>query len=178
MFDHLYLIVTGAGTARECPALAARLMPLVEHLTVVLTPNAERVVAPREFTLAFGDRPGYRLVESYFDVAILPRPPHGAVLVAPCSFASLNKLAAGIADNLALSIVSEAIGRRTPVTVAVSVNQPLWDHPIAAESVARLRAWGVRVHEPRTIEDRLTMVDIDLLVEAARSMLRGAPGGP
>jgi len=178
VLDYLYLIVTGAGTARECPALAGRLMLLAEHLTVVLTPNAERIVAPREFTLAFGDRPGCRLVESYFDVAILPRPPHGAVLVAPCSFASLNKLAAGIADNLALSIVSEAIGRRTPVAVAVSVNQSLWDHPITAESVARLRGWGVRVHEPRALDDRLTMASPDFLVDEARSILLGAHGGP
>jgi flavoprotein len=39
------------------------------------------------------------------------------VLLAPCSFNSLNKLAHGIADNLALSVVAEAIGRSTPVIV-------------------------------------------------------------
>ena len=51
--------------------------------------------------------------------------------MAPCDFNSLNKLAQGIADNLALSVVAEAIGRRTPVAVAISVNAPLWAHPRA-----------------------------------------------
>ena len=37
--------------------------------------------------------------------------PYGVVLFAPCSFNSLNKLAHGIADNLPLSLVAEAIGR-------------------------------------------------------------------
>src|SRR6476646_1008312 len=79
------------------------------------------------------------VVDSYFDDAILPRPPFGLVLVAPCSFDSLNKLAAGIADNLALSVAAEAIGRATPVIVVVSVNVPLWNHPKARASAATLR---------------------------------------
>jgi phosphopantothenoylcysteine synthetase/decarboxylase len=88
------------------------------------------------------------LVESYFDEAILPRPPDGLVLVAPCSFNSLNKLAHGIADNLALSLVSEAIGRGTPVLLALSLNAPLYAHPIVAQSIAALRSWGVCVIDP------------------------------
>ena len=143
-FANTYLIVTGAGTARRIPGLLARLVPLVPPILTVLTDNASRVVSPRELALV----PGHRLVESYFDEAILPRPPRGLVLVAPCSFNSLNKLAAGIADTLALSIAAEALGRGTPVVVAVSVNDPLWQHPIAAESSARLRGWGVTVLDP------------------------------
>jgi hypothetical protein len=49
-------------------------------------------------------------------------PPRGVVLFAPCSCNSLNKLAHGIADNLALSVVAEAIGRGTPVIVGPSLN--------------------------------------------------------
>ena len=88
------------------------------------------------------------MVESYFDAAILPRPPDGLVLVAPCSFNSLNKLAAGVADNLALSVTAEAIGRGTPVLVAPSLNAPLLRHPRAVSSMATLREWGVSVIGP------------------------------
>jgi phosphopantothenoylcysteine synthetase/decarboxylase len=69
-------------------------------------------------------------------------------LFAPCSFNSLNKLAYGIADNLALSVTAEAIGRSTPVIVAPSLNQPLLDHPAARASLATLASWGVVIVPP------------------------------
>lgn len=143
-YDTLYLVITGAGTARRAPELLRRLTPLSASTMVLMTPNARAIVSPRELALV----PGHRLVESYFDAAILPRPPAGVVLVAPCDFNSLNKLAQGIADNLALSVVAEAIGRRTPVAVAISVNAPLWAHPRAGVSAATLREWGCRVLAP------------------------------
>jgi phosphopantothenoylcysteine synthetase/decarboxylase len=131
---------------------------------VIPTPNAGRIVAPRELVLVFPEGSGHRVVESYFDEAILPRPPHGVCLVAPCSFDSLNKLALGIADNLALSVVAEAIGRATPVVVAVSVNPPLWAHPRARESAERLRGWGVDVVDPVESDGYLTLAPDDALV--------------
>jgi phosphopantothenoylcysteine synthetase/decarboxylase len=70
------------------------------------------------------------------------------VLFAPCSFNSLNKLAHGIADNLALSVVAEAIGRRTPVIVGPSLNMPLLAHPEAQASLERLPRWGVTIVPP------------------------------
>ncbi len=91
---------------------------------------------------------GVQVVESYFDIAIRPRPPCGVVLFAPCSFNSLNKLAHGVADSLALSVAAEAIGRRTPVIVAPSLNRPLLAHPMAQASLATLPRWGVRVVPP------------------------------
>ena len=70
------------------------------------------------------------------------------MLFAPCSFNSLNKLAHGIADSLALSVVAEAIGRATPVIVAPSLNQPLLDHPQAQASLRLLPEWGVTIVPP------------------------------
>ena len=157
-----YLLVSGAGTARRIPELIAALAPQVPNLITVLTENAGRVVSPRELALV----PGHTVVESYFDQAILPQPPYGVVLLAPCSFNSLNKLAQGIADTLALSIAAEAIGRGTPVIVAVSVNTPLWNHPRARQSVETLRAWGVTVIEPVTDGDYTTMAPNDVLLAA------------
>jgi phosphopantothenoylcysteine synthetase/decarboxylase len=157
-----YLLVTGAGTARRIPALIAELTPRVPELLTVLTPHALRVVSPRDLALV----PGHRVVESYFDEAILPRPPYGVVLVAPCSFNSLNKLAQGIADTLALSIAAEAIGRGTPVIVALSVNDPLWRHPRTSASIATLRSWGMTVIEPvADANGYLTMADNGVIVD-------------
>jgi phosphopantothenoylcysteine synthetase/decarboxylase len=171
VLDHVYLVVTGAGTARRAPELAARLAGLGRRLIVLTTPNASRIVAPRELALALEGHGDWRIVESYFEEAILPRPPHGVVLVAPCSFDSLNKLAFGIADNLALSVVAEAIGRPTPVIVAVSVNPPLWAHPRAQESATTLRGWGVEVLDPVPLGESLTLASTDALVAAVERAL-------
>jgi phosphopantothenoylcysteine decarboxylase/phosphopantothenate--cysteine ligase len=142
--DLAYLIVTGTTTAPRATELVHALLGLVPRVITIATPNAAQVIAPRDLSVI----PGNRLVESYFDAAILPRPPDGLVLVAPCSFNSLNKLAAGIADNLALSVTAEAIGRGTPVLVAPSLNAPLLRHPRAVSSLATLREWGVGVVGP------------------------------
>jgi hypothetical protein len=111
-------------------------------------------------TRDLADVEGAQVVESYFDLAIRPRPPRGVVLFAPCSFNSLNKLAHGIADNLALSVVAEAIGRGTPVIVGPSLNQPLLDHPAAQASLRTLTGWRVTIvlpldegHGPRLAPD-------------------------
>lgn len=157
-----YLIVSGAATARRIPELIDALAPRVPNLVTVLTPDAQRIVSPRDLALV----PGHRIVESYFDAAILPRPPVGVLLVAPCTFNTLNKLAQGIADSLALSIAAEAIGRGTPVIVAVSVNDPLWAHPRAQQSVHELRHWGVMVLDPVADSNGwLTMAPNDAIVE-------------
>jgi phosphopantothenoylcysteine synthetase/decarboxylase len=139
-FDVVYLVLSGTTTAARCPELLRGLIGLGFATVIALpTPNASRVIAPRELA----DIEGVTIVESYFDAAIRPRPPRGVVLFAPCSFNSLNKMAHGIADNLALSVAAEAIGRGTPVIVGPSLNQPLLDHPAAQASLRTLPGWGV-----------------------------------
>jgi phosphopantothenoylcysteine decarboxylase/phosphopantothenate--cysteine ligase len=165
--DLAYLIVTGTTTAPRAIELVQGLLGLVPRVLSLMTPNATQVLAPRDLSVI----PGNRLVESYFDAAILPRPPDGLVLVAPCSFNSLNKLAAGIADNLALSLTAEAIGRGTPVIVAPSLNAPLLRHPRATASLAALREWGISVVDPVDSGDgpRLAATDV-ILAEVERRL--------
>jgi phosphopantothenoylcysteine synthetase/decarboxylase len=144
-FDVAYLLLSGTTMAARGPELLRGLVDLGFTTVIAIpTPNAARVIAPQN--LAVID--GARVVESYFDAAILPQPPRGVVLFAPCSFNSLNKLAHGIADNLALSVAAEAIGRRTPLIVGPSLNAPLLRHPEAQASLERLPRWGVTVVPP------------------------------
>ncbi len=144
-FDVAYLVLSGAATAARCPELLRGLVGLGFATVIAIpTPNASRVIAPRDLA----EVEGVQVVQSYFDLAIRPRPPHGVVVFAPCSFNSLNKLAHGIADNLALSVVAEAIGRGTPVIVGPSLNAPLLNHPEAQASLRKLSGWQVRIIAP------------------------------
>jgi phosphopantothenoylcysteine synthetase/decarboxylase len=90
------------------------------------------------------------------------------VLFAPCSFNSLNKLAHGVAVNLALSIVAEAIGRGTPVIVGPSLNEPLLDHPIAQSSLRTLPNWNVMIVHPVDHGEGPRLAPSEHLIDAVR----------
>lgn len=164
-FAVAYLIVSGTTTAARAPELLGALVALGFRTVIAIpTANSARVIAPRELA----DVPGAQVVESYFDLAIRPRPPRGVVLFAPCSFNSLNKLAHGIADNLALSVAAEAIGRATPVIVGPSLNQPLLDHPAAQASLKTLQGWGVTIVPPVDQGEGPRLAPTQELLEAVR----------
>jgi phosphopantothenoylcysteine synthetase/decarboxylase len=168
-FDVAYLVLSGTTTAARCPELLHGLVGLGFSTVIAIpTPNASRVVAPRELA----DVKGVGVVQSYFDLAIRPRPPRGVVLFAPCSFNSLNKLAHGIADNLALSVVAEAIGRGTPVIVGPSLNAPLLNHPEAQASLEKLPAWGVTIVPPVDEGQGPRLAPTDALIDAIRPYVR------
>jgi phosphopantothenoylcysteine synthetase/decarboxylase len=175
VFDVAYLVLSGTTTAARGPDILQGLRALGFSTVIALpTPNASRVIAPRDLA----DVEGCQVVESYFDAAIRPRPPRGVLLFAPCSFNSLNKLAHGIADNLALSVTAEAIGRRTPVIVGPSLNQPLLEHPVARASLATLTAWGVVIVPPADDGNGPRLAPTSALLDAVRPHATPAKGKP
>jgi phosphopantothenoylcysteine synthetase/decarboxylase len=165
VFDVVYLVLSGTTTAARGPEILRGLTALGFGTVIAIpTPNAGRVIAARELA----DVDGVQVVQSYFDLAIRPRPPRGVVLFAPCSFNSLNKLAHGIADNLALSVVAEAIGRHTPVIVGPSLNAPLLDHPQARASLATLSGWGIAIVSPVDLGEGPRLAPTAVLIDAVR----------
>ncbi len=157
---NLYLLISGAVTAWRAGEIASALRPYCDRLLIVQTPGARQIVSP----LTLSRIPGGVVIDAYLDQALQPRAPGAPVIFAPCSFNSLNKLANGVADNLALSICAEMIGLRMPVIVAVSVNEGLWAHPVVRTSVATLSDWGVRVLAPRDEGNGLTLAPINEIV--------------
>jgi phosphopantothenoylcysteine synthetase/decarboxylase len=86
-------------------------------------------------------------------------PPPDAIVVAPATFNTINKWAAGISDTLALGLLTEAIGKRLPVVALPFVNAAQAEHPAFQGSIDRLRAASVQLlygpnvlelHEPGT----------------------------
>ncbi|MFO1024000.1 MAG: flavoprotein [Acetobacteraceae bacterium] len=164
-FEVVYLLLSGTTTAARCPDILRGLVGLgFSSVIAIPTPNAARTISGRELA----DVPGAQTVESYFDLKIRPRPPRGVVLFAPCSFNSLNKLAQGIADNLALSVAAEAIGRGTPVLVAPSLNAPLMAHPVAQASLRTLPTWGVTIVPPVDEGDGPRLAPTEALLAAVQ----------
>lgn len=88
-----------------------------------------------------------------------PTPPPDAVIVAPATYNTINKWAAGIADTYALTQLAELTGLGVRIVVLPFVNQALARNQTFIASVESLRSAGVRVlfgpgefepHPPRT----------------------------
>jgi flavoprotein len=72
-------------------------------------------------------------------------PPADAMLVAPATFNTINKWAAGISDTLALGLINEAIGLPIPILTVPYLNDALSAHPALPVSLRTLKQAGVDV---------------------------------
>ncbi len=64
-----------------------------------------------------------------------------AVLVCPATANTLNRLAAGLADDLPGALFL-AHDRRKPWLIAPAMNPAMWAHPATQAAVEKLRGWG------------------------------------
>ena len=74
-----------------------------------------------------------------------PHPDPERFLFAPASANSVAKLALGVADNQALTVLCEALGNGLSMVVATQVNGGHGGHPAWPGHLATLRAAGVEV---------------------------------
>lgn len=143
----LYLVVTGAPLTRR----------IEEAVDTAVTRGWTPVVIATEAALEWLDPTSLRarkvpvLTTARSPAEPKRQPPADAVLVAPATFNTVNKLAGGIADTYPLGVLAEAIGTGTRMIMVPFVNEKLAGHPIWPESVRRLRsATGVSIMDPRT----------------------------
>ncbi|MFJ5640708.1 flavoprotein [Streptomyces sp. NPDC093223] len=83
-----------------------------------------------------------------------PLPPADAIAVAPATFNTVNKWAAGISDTLALGILCEAYGMGIPTAVLPYLNAAQAAHPAYRRSLNQLCEMGVLIgsyepHKPK-----------------------------
>lgn len=106
-------------------------------------------------------------------------PPPDAILVAPASFNTINKWAAGTADTLALGLITEGIGKRLPLVALPHLNSAQAAHSAFPRSVDQLRADGVRVllgqddgHTPHEIGGKRVSFPWDLALDTVDGLQR------
>jgi len=66
-----------------------------------------------------------------------------AMVVAPAGFNAINKIALGLADDMVSGLACEAISRGVSLTLEPEMGDGFSNHPIFAESIARLTRAGV-----------------------------------
>ncbi len=155
----IFLYVTGAGTANQVPDLIRAFLARGITVYSVLTPNVALVLPPATIM----DVPGNHWIHEYRQDP-LDRYPFGTMLVAPCTFNTFNKIALGLADNLATSMIADGLGAGCPVVIAPSMNHGLWAHPQTRWSLDRLRNWGCAIVDPVVDGPRVTMAPVGAVI--------------
>lgn len=140
----LYLIACGAPPARDAHVLVELAQAQNWRVIVLSTPSGRSFLRTDAIERLTGlpVRSEYRQPDDCIAES-LPDP--DAIVVAPATFNSINKLASGIADTYALGVVSEAIGAGARTVIAPFLNTALARHPVFDRSVAILRGFGVHV---------------------------------
>lgn len=178
----LFILSGSIAAYKACEALS-RLVQAGHTVRTVATPSALRFVGAATLEGLTGQPVGTDLwAEGRAMEHIQLTRWADLVLVCPATANQLNRLAAGLADDLpgALFLASE---RTTPWLLVPAMNPEMWRHPATKAAVGRLREWGVRclpVGQGRTAcgetgEGRLAEA-IDI-VRAVEQML-ARPGGP
>jgi phosphopantothenoylcysteine synthetase/decarboxylase len=129
------LVVCGAPLASRAVGMAAGLVAAGWRVEVITTPAAEQWVDLYALGEVVGAAP--RSEQRPPDQA-KRRERASAIVVAPITFNSINKLASGIADSLAHSAMCEALGERLPFVAVPMVNQYLAGHPVWEQNVRAL----------------------------------------
>jgi len=143
------LLIVGGGIAAYKALELVRLLKKGGHeVTPVLTKGGEHFITPMSLGTLAESAVHSSLWELKDEVEIghiqLSRAAD-FILVCPATADLLAKMAAGIADDLATTLL---LATDKPVVVAPAMNVRMWLHPATARNIQQLVADGVQVIEP------------------------------
>jgi len=143
------LLIVGGGIAAYKSLELVRLLKKRGHeITPVLTSGGAHFVTEMSLGTLAESRVYTSLWELKDEVEIghiqLSRSAD-LLLVCPATADLLAKMAAGIADDLATTLL---LATDKPVVVAAAMNVRMWEHAATQRNVAQLKADGVTVLEP------------------------------
>lgn len=70
-----------------------------------------------------------------------------AMLIAPCTAATLGKMAGGVADNL---LITTYLSMKAPIFIAPAMDLDMYAHPSTQQNLDRLRSFGNHIIEPQS----------------------------
>lgn len=184
------LVVSGGIAAYKAPEIVRALVKDGKQVQVVTTPAAEAFVTELSLATVSGRPVRTTLLDAaaegsvgHIELADWP----DLVLVAPATADLMARAAAGLANDLASTIL---LATRAPVLWAPAMNTNMWRHPATRDALARLAGWGHRfvgpdagdlacgwIGEGRMIDPPIIAAEVDVVVAqtggAAESSWRG-----
>ena len=147
--DKTILLIIGGGIAAfRALEVIRRLRERGATVTPVLTSGAEQFVTP----LSVSALAASKVYRNLFDLTDEAEMGHielsrsaDLILVVPATANLMAKMAAGMADDLAATLL---LATDTPVMIAPAMNVRMWEHPATQRNLATLLDDGIRVVGP------------------------------
>ncbi|MCW8835461.1 MAG: bifunctional phosphopantothenoylcysteine decarboxylase/phosphopantothenate--cysteine ligase CoaBC [Rhodospirillales bacterium] len=144
----ILLVVSGGIAAYKCPDLVRRLRERGYGVRCVLTQGGAQFVTP----LALGAVSGDTVYQDLFSLTDESEMGHirlsreaDLVLVAPATANIIAAMAAGLAGDLATTVL---LATDKPVMIAPAMNVRMWEHPATRANVTTLRNRGIGLVGP------------------------------
>ena len=145
---NILLIISGGIAAVKIPDLIRKLIQAGARVTPVLTRSGAEFVTP----LSIAALAGSKVYIDLFDLTDEAEMGHielsrsaDLILVAPATAHIMAKMAQGLADDLASTLL---LATDTPVMIAPSMNVRMWDHAATQRNLTTLQADGVHMIGP------------------------------
>jgi len=170
----LYVIVCGAPAASSVDEFIRLAQDTGWLVRVIATPMGERFIEAAQLAALTGDRvrTGFRMPDEPDEL-----PAADAVVVAPATFNTVNKWAAGITDTFAAGLLCELTGLDVPIIAVPLVKDALARHAAFGRSLEVLRGMGVRVMFDLEAPPQSRMPSWPRVLAELHTVTRDAPGG-
>ena len=147
----IVLGITGSIAAVECFELARDLMRHGATVVPVLTPEAQKLVTPYAMNFATGQEVITELDGRVQHVTLFGDVPGRAdlLLIAPSTANTISKIACGIDDTTVTTMATVALGSGVPIIIAPAMHGAMFNNPMVAENIQRLKKAGVEFVGPR-----------------------------
>ncbi|GDY00486.1 hypothetical protein LBMAG48_28890 [Phycisphaerae bacterium] len=133
--------VSGGIAAYKTCMVVSRLAQAGAHVTVLMTENATKFVTPLTFQALSGNpvyTSAWEHVESKDPQHISLARDAAVALIAPCTMDCMAKLATGRTDDVVTLVLSAIDRTQTPVLLAPSMNDAMWNQPSTQRNLAML----------------------------------------
>ncbi len=167
------LLVSSSVASFKTPEIARELMRHGADVYIVTTPSSEKMVGADLLEWATGNPVVTKLTGKLEHIALAGNSQTHVdlVLIAPATANTIGKLASGIDDTPVTTVAATAVGSKIPVLIAPAMHEPLYDHPIVQQNIARLEEIGVQFIQPEVVEGKAKIAGTEQVVRSVISRL-------
>ena len=173
----IVLGITGSIAAYKSCLIIRELIKAGAEVQVVITPAGKEFITPITLSALthkpvisefFSQRDG--TWNSHVDLGLWA----DAMLIAPCTAATLGKMANGVADNM---LITTYLSMKAPVFIAPAMDLDMYQHPTTQENLRKLQSFGNQIIEPQSgflasgLEGKGRMEEPDIIVAYLDKML-------